>query len=259
MQPIMNMALRAAREGSEKAILASARLDRLKIISNDPFKFSSSMDYEINELIVNILQKAYPSHTIKSRVGEPIIGQDTEPSWLIDPLFGSLNFSKGNPSYGVSIAIELEGEIKHSILVLPEYNEEFVASKGSGAQLNKTKLRVDPEGKLESSLLGVCLGQQNVQSSMKLASLLTQTNPQIRMSGCSTFDMLMVCANRLGAGCCEAPQSYSELAAVLVLKESGALISSETGDPNLEKALELYFGAPRIFKQIVKLRKQISI
>ena len=89
------MALRLARTGSEKAILASARLDRLKIVSNDPSDFSSSMDYEINELIVSGLQKAYPTHTIKSRIGESIIGLDTEPSWLIDPLFGSLNFFKG--------------------------------------------------------------------------------------------------------------------------------------------------------------------
>ena len=257
MQPIINMALRLARTGSEKAILASARLDRLKIVSNDPFDFSSSMDYEINELVVSGLQKAYPTHTIKSRVGESIIGLDTEPSWFIDPLFGSLNFFKGNPSYGVSIAIEVEGEIKHSVLILPEYNQEYVASKGSGAQLNKTKCRVDSKGNLENSLLGVCLGQRNVQSSMKLATLLSETNPQIRMSGCSTFDMLMVCSNRLGAGYCEASQSYSMRAAALLLSESGALISSETGDPNLEKALELYFGAPRIFKEIVKLRKQI--
>tara|TARA_B100001029_G_scaffold179180_1_gene187839 strand:+ start:2618 stop:3391 length:774 start_codon:yes stop_codon:yes gene_type:complete len=257
MHPIINMALRLARTGSEKAILASARLDRLKIVSNDPSDFSSSMDYEINELIVSGLQKAYPTHTIKSRIGESIIGLDTEPSWLIDPLFGSLNFFKGNPSYGVSVAIELEGELKHTVLILPEYDQEFLASKGNGAQLNKTKCRVDPKGNFDSSLLGVCLGQQNVQSSMKLAALLSQTNSQIRMSGCSAFDMLMVCANKLGAGYCEASHSYSERAATLVLSESGALISSETGDPSLEKALELYFGAPRIFKEIVKLRMQI--
>ena len=257
MQPMINMALRLARAGSEKAILASARLDRLKIVSSDPFDFSSSMDYEINELIVSGLQKAYPTHTIKSRVGESIIGLDTEPSWFVDPLFGSLNFFKGNPSYGVSVAIEIEREIKHSVSILPEYNQEFVASKGSGAQLNKTKCRVDSQAKLESSLLGVCLGQQNIQSSIKLTTLLSHTNPHIRMSGCSAFDMLMVCSKRLGAGCCEASQDYSIRAAALVLSESGALISSETGNPNLEEALEFYFGAPRIFKEIVKLRKQI--
>ena len=257
MQPIINMALRAAREGSEKALLASARLDRLKIVSSDPFDFSSNMDHEINELVVSNLQRAYPTHTIKSRIGEPIIGQDTEPSWYIDPLFGSLNFSKGNPGYGVSIAIEVEGIIEHSILTLPEYNQEFIASKGSGAQLNKTKLRVDPKKTLKNSLLGVCLGQKNIESSMKLVTLLANENPQIRMSGCSTFDMLMVCKNSLGASFCEASEDFSMRAATLVLKESGALISSELGDPNLGGASEFYFGAPRIFKELVKFRKLI--
>ena len=109
------MALRAAREGSEKALLASARLDRLKIVSNDPFDFSSNMDHEINELWLPNLQRAYPTNTIKSRISEPIIGQDTEPSWYIDPLFGSLNFQRGIQAM-VSIAIEIEGNIEHSIL-----------------------------------------------------------------------------------------------------------------------------------------------
>ncbi len=257
MQPMINMALRTAREGSEKALLASARLDRLKIVSNDPFNFSSNMDHEINELVVSNLRKAYPKHTIKSRIGEPIMGQDTEPSWYIDPLFGSLNFAKGNPSYGVSIAIEIEGNIEHSILTLPEYNQEFIASKGSGAQLNKTKLRVNSKGKFENSLLGVCLGQKNIESSIKLATLLANENPQIRMSGCSTFDMLMVCKNSLGASFCEASEDFSVRAAILVLKESGALISSELGDPSLGAASEFYFGAPRIFKELVKLRKLV--
>ena len=257
MQPMINMALRTAREGSEKALLASARLDRLKIVSNDPFDFSSNMDYEINELVVSNLRKAYPKHTIRSRIGEPIIGQDTEPSWYIDPLFGSLNFAEGNPSYGVSIAIEIEGNIEHAILTLPEYNQEFIASKGSGAQLNKTKLRVNPKGKFENSLLGVCLGQKNIESSIKLVTLLAHENPQIRMSGCSTYDMLMVCKNSLGASFCEASGDFSVRAATLVLKESGALISSELGDPSLGAASEFYFGAPRIFKELVKLRKLV--
>ena len=257
MQPIINMALRAAREGSEKALLASARLDRLKIVSSDPFDFSSNMDHEINELVVSNLQRAYPTHTIKSRIGEPIIGQDTEPSWYIDPLFGSLNFSKGNPSYGVSIAIEIEGNIEHSILTLPEYNQEFVASKGSGAQLNKTKLRVDPKVKFENAFLGFCLGRENIESSIRLFTLLAHKNSQIRTSGCSTYDMLMVCTNSLGASFCEASEAFSVRAATLVLKESGALISSELGDPNLGEAYEFYFGAPRIFKELVKLRKLV--
>jgi hypothetical protein len=66
--------------------------------------------------------------------------------------------------------------------------------------------------------------------------------------------MLMVCTNSLGASFCEASEAFSVRAATLVLKESGALISSELGDPNLGEASEFYFGAPRIFKELIKLR-----
>ena len=54
MQPIVNMALRAAYAGSEKLLQASDRLDRLNIVNNDPAHFSSNIDYEVEEMVAII-------------------------------------------------------------------------------------------------------------------------------------------------------------------------------------------------------------
>ena len=257
MQPIVNMALRAAYAGSEKLLQDSDRLDRLNIVNNDPANFSSNIDYEVEEIMIYQLHKAYPDHTIKSRLGNSITGEAGQPQWLIDPLFGSFNYSKGYPGYGISIAITNEAKVNHSVLILPASNEEFVASKGNGAQLNKLKLRVMDKGAIESGLLGLNYSSENTTLMSDILELLMLNKAQIRISGCSALDMLMVCANKLAAGCCEASESFSVQAATLILKESGALIGSEAGDPSLAKATEFLFGYPHIFKKLVRLRNKI--
>ena len=259
MHPMMNIALRAARDSSEKILLGSARLDRLRVIDDTPGNFSTNMDQTSAYTIIAQLQQAYPSHSIECRVGEPIAGEEGQPRWIIDPLFGSFNYSQGYPNYGVSIAVIIDNVLSHSVLILPHKNEEYTASRGQGAQLNKQKLRVSGENEVPNSLIGFNSGLIGSDTAVKVFELLQEQNAQIRISGCSPIDMLLVAKNSLFAGWCEANNSNSEQAAGLVLKESGALIGSETGNPNLHLANELVYGEPKIFKKLIKLRQTISL
>ena len=259
MHPMMNIALRAARDSSEKILLGSARLDRLRVIDDTPGNFSTNMDQTSAYTIIAQLQQAYPSHSIECRVGVPIAGEEGQPRWIIDPLFGSFNYSQGYPNYGVSIAVIIDNVLSHSVLILPHTNEEYTASRGQGAQLNKQKLRVSGENEVPNSLIGFNSGLIGSDTAVKVFELLQEQNAQIRISGCSPIDMLLVAKNSLFAGWCEANNSNSEQAAGLVLKESGALIGSETGNPNLHLANELVYGEPKIFKKLIKLRQTISL
>ena len=259
MNPMINIALSAARDASEKILLGSARLDRLRITNKDPENFSTNMDQDSAYTIISQLHKAYPSHTIESRVGESIAGEEGQPRWIVDPLFGSLNYSQGYSSYGVSIAVIIDNLVNHSVLILPKSNEEYIASRGEGARLNKQKLRVYDENEFQNPLIGFNRGQITDSVSLKIFELLLQQKAQVRISGCSAIDMLLVSTNSLIAGWCEARNSNSEQAAGLILKESGALIGSELGNPDLKSASELFFGAPKIFKNLIKLRQSIIL
>ena len=256
---MMNIALRAARDSAEKLLLGSTRLDRIRIVDDSPENFSTNMDQTSAYTIISQLQQAYPLHSIDSRVGESVKGEEGQPHWIIDPLFGSFNYSQGYPNYGVSIAVIIDNLVSHSVLVLPQSNEEYTASRGEGAKLNKQKLRAANEGNFPNSLIGFNSGRINKDTSVKIFKLLLQQNAQIRITGSSPIDMLLVSSNSLFAGWCGADHSNSEQAAGLVLKESGALIGSETGNPNLSSATELFYGAPKIFKKLIKLRQTIDL
>ncbi|MBS24150.1 MAG: inositol monophosphatase, partial [Gammaproteobacteria bacterium] len=135
MHAMINIALSAVWSASEALLQSADRLDRLKIINNDPANFVSSIDKEVELTIIYHLQKIYPDHSIETRLGEKIEGEANEPTWLVDPLLGSFNYSRGIDCYGIAVACQIEGTVTHSVLILPSRNEEFIATRGAGAKL----------------------------------------------------------------------------------------------------------------------------
>lgn len=62
--------------------------------------------------------------------------------WVIDPLDGTLQFSRGLPFYGVSIGLIKEGRGVAGFLYFPVFDELYHAQKNGGAFLGKTILRI---------------------------------------------------------------------------------------------------------------------
>ena len=128
MHPLLNIALRAARDASESLAHKAARLDRIKVLDSDPASFTTSADVDSDETLRYHILKAYPSHSIQSRVSGDHQGDEGEPVWMIDPLVGSLNYSCGYSRFGVSIAVSKDGNVEHAVIVCPMQNDEFTAS-----------------------------------------------------------------------------------------------------------------------------------
>ena len=71
--------------------------------------------------------------------------------------------------------------------------------------------------------------------------------------------MAYIAAGRMTGGWSMAPATISKLAAGLILTESGALIGTEKGNPNIASSSEMIFAGPKAFKALVKTRQSISL
>jgi fructose-1,6-bisphosphatase/inositol monophosphatase family enzyme len=60
------------------------------------------------------------------------------PAWLIDPIDGTKNFARGNPHFGIMLALVEGGVTRASWIALPATGDMVVAELGNGTRLNGT-------------------------------------------------------------------------------------------------------------------------
>ena len=66
-------------------------------------------DLKTEQLIVKILKKKFPQYGFLAE--ESYFQNKGENRWIIDPIDGTTNFTRGFPFFAVSIALEKRGEV----------------------------------------------------------------------------------------------------------------------------------------------------
>ncbi|MDH3561406.1 MAG: inositol monophosphatase, partial [Gammaproteobacteria bacterium] len=150
MQPMLNIAVRAARSAGNIIVRHSERLDQLAVQTKEPNDFVSEVDRQAEQEIIHILRKAYPNHGILAE--ESGLRQGDEYQWIIDPLDGTTNFLHGFPHCAVSIALRHKGRLEQAVVYDPLRQELFTASRGCGAMLNDRRIRVTGRRHLDGAL-----------------------------------------------------------------------------------------------------------
>lgn len=258
MHPLINIALRAARDAAESLAHRVERLDKVQILDASPSDFRTNLDIDADKSIIYHLQKSYPEHGIVSRVSGAHEGKPGEPIWLIDPVLGSRNLANAYPQVGVSVAVQIKEVVSHAVLICPMQHEEYVASRGAGAQMNSRRIRVDESSELSNGLIGLNEHGLDQQKFLDMQHALLRANASPRMSGCSAIDMVATASGKLQGGWCQRLEDTTMAAASLILQEAGGLIGTEDGNPRVSSGSELLFANAKLFKQLIKLRMRGS-
>ena len=152
MQPMVNIALRAARLAGKIICRAVDRVDQLLVEEKGRNDLVSDVDRNAEAIIIETIHKAYPDHSILAEESG-IREADGEFRWIIDPLDGTTNFLHGIPHHCTSIAITQGNAVLHGVTVDHLRNEEFTASRGEGAYLNGRRIRVTATSSLSTSMM----------------------------------------------------------------------------------------------------------
>jgi len=256
MHALVNIALRAARDAASAIAHSSDRLDRINILNDDASQFLTSMDVDADKTLLYHIAKAYPEHGIHSRVSGEQPGEDKSTVWLLDPLVGNRNFAAGYTQFAVSIACQVNGKLEHAVIINPVTGEEFIASRGGGAQLNSRRIRVGNKTELEHCF--VALDSDNLPSDSvnTLQQSLFAEQARIRITGCATLDMLAVAAGRVDGGYAGSYDHLENGAAALILQEAGGFIGDHQGSPDVRSAARLVYGGQKVFQALLKLQNR---
>jgi len=115
----------------------------------------TEIDKACDRTITRMILDAFPDHDILTEES-PFEEKGSHWKWIVDPLDGTTNYSRGFPFFAVSIGLEKEGEVKLGVVYHPALNELFHAGKGEGAYLNGKRIFVSRVDDLNEGFL--CTG-----------------------------------------------------------------------------------------------------
>ncbi len=110
-------------------------------------------DRAAERAIRSTLQESYPDFGI---LGEEYGGQDVKPDrphWVIDPIDGTICYSRGIPLFSTLIALVADGEPVVGLIDLPALDERYVGFEGGGCERNGTPVRVSDEKDLSRAIV----------------------------------------------------------------------------------------------------------
>jgi myo-inositol-1(or 4)-monophosphatase len=252
---MVNMALRAGRRAGQIIVRAIDRADLLKVEEKRKNELVSEVDRDAEAAIIDVLHHAYPDHgIIGEEHGESYPGTDYH--WIIDPLDGTTNFLYGIPHFCVSIGLRHRNRIEHAVIIDPLRNEEFVASRGNGAQLNGKRMRVTRRSRLEETLLATGIPFRDVAASIEVyAEMLKAFTTQcrgIRRAGSAALDLAYVAAGRYDGYWELGLKPWDMAAGVLLVQEAGGLIGDVAGGERYMESGNIVAANPKIFKAMLQ-------
>lgn len=253
MHPMLNIAVRAARNAGNIIIRNLDRLDQLSVHTKDRNDFVSEIDQQAEQEIIGTIHKAYPSHGILAEESGSQAGDDYQ--WIIDPLDGTTNYLHGFPQFAVSIALRHKGRQEQAVIYDPVQQELFTATRGSGAHLNDRRIRVSGRKNLEGALLGTGFpfkSQQHLDAYLDMFRALFPKTAGIRRAGSAALDLAYIASGRLDGFWEIGLKEWDMAAGILLIQEAGGLSGDFVGGHGYMKSGNLVSANPKLFPIILK-------
>lgn len=156
--------------------------------------------------------------------------------WIVDPIDGTHSFSKGQYFWGISVALEIDGELMMGAVYGPALDDYYCAEKGKGAWKNGKPIRVSDETSLASSMVSTgfaCLRQYLEDNNLPRFNRIAQATTGQRRLGSAALDLCTVADGQVDAFWEQELNLYDIAAGVLIAKEAGATITDFKGNPGV--------------------------
>jgi myo-inositol-1(or 4)-monophosphatase len=256
MQPLLNIAIRAARRAGEIIVRGMNRVHRLDVRAKGQNDFVTEIDMQAERDIIETIHKHYPDHAVLGEETGQKAGQkgDTEFVWIIDPLDGTTNFLHGYPQFAVSIGVQRRGRMEHGVVYDPLRQELFTTSRGEGAQLDGKRIRVSAQVGLERALIGTGFPYRSnlwLDDYMAMLKTITQQTAGIRRPGAAALDLAYVAAGRLDGFWELGLAPWDTAAGTLLITEAGGLVGTITGGEYVGGG-HIVAGTPKVYPALLE-------
>ncbi|MDD9953951.1 MAG: inositol monophosphatase family protein [Candidatus Woesearchaeota archaeon] len=182
-------------------------------------------DKKCEQKIISMLKK-----TSYNVIGEEsgTTENNSEYTWIIDPIDGTANFSRGIPFFCVSIGLAKNNELVAGVIYSPVFNELFFAQKGKGATLNGKKIKVKNQ---KNNVISFGKGNDKKAQAryVKAAKKVANGFPSTRSVGAVALELAYTAAGKYDACLSYGDQIWDYAAGILIAKEAGCKVTQPSG------------------------------
>ncbi|XP_017790216.1 PREDICTED: inositol monophosphatase 2-like [Habropoda laboriosa] len=204
-----------------------------KIVETKDHEWDLVTDYDkkIENVLINGLKTKFPDHEFigeESHVKETPVLTD-KPTWIIDPIDGTMNYVNSLPFTCISIGLAVCKELAAGIIYNPLTAELYTAIKGQGAFLNDKPISTTTVTELKKALIEIELFSLRIPSRNRdirtgRLDALIHASRGVRVIGSAALSLAYVAKGALDSFHMDFLQPWDVAAGVLIVREAGGSV-----------------------------------
>jgi myo-inositol-1(or 4)-monophosphatase len=220
-------------------------------------------DVDSERKIMEIISNGFPNHNL---LGEEtgFKNQNSEFTWVVDPIDGTSNYAAGIPWFGIIICILKNFEPVVAGCYMPVQHHTYFAEKGKGASLNGKSISVSNETDLKNILAVYSLDFSDdpgkTEHEAKIIQRLVQKVRNLRSTNC-LIDLCYTADGKFGAIINQSTKIWDIAGTGLIIEEAGGKVTDLKGnkfdftltESNYDRNFEIVGSNKLIHSEVIKL------
>jgi myo-inositol-1(or 4)-monophosphatase len=191
----------------------------------------TEVDIKSQDRITSILKRDFPDIAILAEEGD---GESAggELLWLVDPLDGTTNFTRGIELFTVAICLSLDLVPVAAVVYQPIFDHLYTAERGEGAYLNAKRLSVSKTERLERFTVSSNLSYKNEERVVILENIrrLMINAAGVRLIFSVELELCMVARGSFDAALVYRANAWDIAAGCLIVREAGGAVTNWAGE-----------------------------
>jgi fructose-1,6-bisphosphatase/inositol monophosphatase family enzyme len=243
-----------AQEAGRIAMAAFGRRQDVRVKGRG--NFLTETDLAAERAVLAILGEEYPEHEV---LAEETTGKAMGEGWMwvVDPLDGTHNFSRGIPYFAFSIALCHGREPLLGLTYAPTTGDEFFAESGQGLTVNGELARGSGAGRLGDCVLGVDLGYDDARAA-RMLEMVAEVWPvqSVRVMGSAALGLAYAACGRYDLFLHHFLYPWDVAAGIVLVREGGGAIVDRDGGAVSIDSEGVIAGAPRAVEEMLTLARR---
>lgn len=220
---------------------------------------TSEVDFAVEHAVRDFLATRTPTLGFLGEEEGMSFGDSSEMLWVLDPVDGTINFVRGLPLCGVSLALIHHDQPVLGVIDLPFLNVRYSATLGTGAYRNGQRIYASKTSTLNEAIVVVgdyAVGENaDTRNQVRLAIThdLAATALRVRMLGSAAIDLAWLAEGSVDASVTLSNNPWDMAAGVILAREAGAMIKDKDGADYSLRSSATLAAAPDLIDDFLRL------